>query len=583
MQFMTRSLVALGILTLTLALLALAGFQIISAMQERDARGSRQRPAEERVYAVNVDTLRLGTAAPVITAYGEAKSWRELELRTAASGVLVEISDQFRDGGFVPEGALLYRIDPADATADRELAETQVKEAEAELLEARAARDLALGELAAAQEQKSLRQAALTRQEGLKTRGVGTDSSVETARLSLSSSRQTELARQQAAEQAKARILRAEIGLQRQKIALDEARRRLDETVARAPFDGIFANVTAVVGRQVGTNELMGTLIDPAAVEVAFRVSTAQFARLVDGRGLVQPVPITATLDLAGAAIPVVGRVDRAGAEVGEGQTGRVIYARLDAEGGRALRPGDFLRVDIREPELTGVAEIPAAAARSDGTMLLLDGPDRLAPHKATILRRQADTLIVADIPEGREYVQRIQPQLGPGVKVKPIRPGAEIEAVKMITLDDDRRQKLIAAVEGNQRMPAQAKKRVIDRLSQDQVPEETVARIEARMAGGQGGGQSGGRRGNRDGDKGGDGGNDRGGDRGARANASGGSDGGGAEMVQLDQARRDRLLAFVTANSRMPEEAKTRILAQLKQPDVPASLVARLESRMGG
>ena len=65
MQFMTRSLVALGILTLTLALLALAGFQIISAMQERDARGSRQRPAEERVYAVNVDTLRLGTATPV--------------------------------------------------------------------------------------------------------------------------------------------------------------------------------------------------------------------------------------------------------------------------------------------------------------------------------------------------------------------------------------------------------------------------------------------------------------------------------------------------------------------------------------
>ena len=41
------------------------------------------------------------------------------------------------------------------------------------------------------------------------------------------------------------------------------------------------------------------------------------------------------------------------------------------------------------------------------------------------ILRRQGDRLIVAGAPFGREYVTERQPQLGPGVLVRPIRPEA--------------------------------------------------------------------------------------------------------------------------------------------------------------
>jgi hypothetical protein len=53
--------------------------------------------------------------------------------------------------------------------------------------------------------------------------------------------------------------------------------------------------------------------------------------------------------------------------------------------------------------------------------------------------------------------------------------------------------------------------------------------------------------------------------------------------MVELSAERRAALVAFVEANARMPDEAKARVLAQLREPQVPAQMIERLESRMGG
>jgi len=53
--------------------------------------------------------------------------------------------------------------------------------------------------------------------------------------------------------------------------------------------------------------------------------------------------------------------------------------------------------------------------------------------------------------------------------------------------------------------------------------------------------------------------------------------------MLELSDERRARLVAFIEANDRMPQEAKARVLAQLAAPEVPARVVERLEQRMGG
>ena len=72
---------------------------------------------------------------------------------------------------------------------------------------------------------------------------------------------------------------------------------------------------------------------------------------------------------------------------------------------------------------------------------------------------------------------------LGAGIKVRPIRPGvvAEQTVPKMISLDADRRARLIAYVSEGP-MPDDVKARIIAQLEQDQVSSETVERLESRM-----------------------------------------------------------------------------------------------------
>ena len=53
-----------------------------------------------------------------------------------------------------------------------------------------------------------------------------------------------------------------------------------------------------------------------------------------------------------------------------------------------------------------------------------------------------------------------------------------------MLELSDERSARLIAFVEANQRMPAEAKDRVLSQLGEARVPARTVERLESRMGG---------------------------------------------------------------------------------------------------
>ena len=148
------------------------------------------------------------------------------------------------------------------------------------------------------------------------------------------------------------------------------------------------------------------------------------------------------------------------------------------------LKPGDFVSVFVTEPDLHGVAEIPAAALGPDGSVLLVGAEDRLETGQLTVLRRQGDTVIVSlgDL-AGREIVAGRTPLLGPGIRIRPVREGAAEEA-SMIPLTPERRAALVAIVEGSARMPEDAKARVLAELGRDLVPAETVRRLEARNGG---------------------------------------------------------------------------------------------------
>lgn len=485
MRFLRRSLIGLFLIAATVGVLTIAGTTVYNAVQTRLADEGLSRPARERVFSVNVLPVTVTDISPELTVFGEIRSRRVLDLRASASGRVIELSDDFVEGGEVSAGQMLVRIDPADAEAALQVAQTDLAEAEAEQRDAERALDLAQQDVASAEEQARLREQALQRQIDIRERGYGSDAAVEEAELTAASARQSVVSRRQALATATSRIDTAKTSLARAEIAVQEATRDLADTEIRAAFTGALRDVSLVEGGLVSNNEQIAQLIDPDALEVEFRVSTAQYANLLDDRGTLIDGQVSVQLETFGIALSTTGRVTRESASVADGQVGRILYAQLDAAPG--FRPGDFVTVRVQEPELTDVARLPASALGGDNTVLVVADDDRLELAPVTLLRRQGnDVIIRAGDLSGRLVVAERAPQLGAGIKINPLQQGQEQAAAKpdMMELTAERRAALIAFVEGSSAMPQAAKDRVLAQLNQDRVPSDMVERIESRMGG---------------------------------------------------------------------------------------------------
>lgn len=483
MRFLRQSMIGLFLAAVTLGMLVWAVQMIGGAVQSRMTDEPLAPPARERVFTVNVVTAEVGTQTPVLESFGEIASRRTLELRAADGGRVVFLAEGFEDGGAVKAGEVLVRLDPADTQSALERSQSALADAEAEARDSARGLDLARDEVAAAQEQADLRVRAAQRQIDLVARGVGTTASSEVAELAASAARQAVLARRQALAQAEARVDQAATSIRRAEIALAEAQRRLDDTVISAPFDGTLSDANVVEGRLVTLNERLADLIDPDDLEVSFRLSTAQYARLLDETGAILRADVSVTLDVAGVDLEARGRVTRTSAGAGEGQTGRLVFASLDSAVG--FKPGDFVTARIQEPALNNVIRIRSSAVDAAGTVLLLGEKDRLETATVQVVRRQGDDVLVRGDIVGREVVEARSPLLGAGIAVKPLRKGGEAAQVpEMLELTEERRAKLVAFVEGNNRMPDEAKARVLAQLAEPKVPAKMVARIEGRMGG---------------------------------------------------------------------------------------------------
>lgn len=513
MRFLTRSLIGLFLVAVTVGLLASGAYMLTTALEARRNAEARVRPVQERVFSANVVTFHSRTITPVLAAFGEVQSRRRLELRVPGGGEIIELAANFEEGAFVTAGQLLLRLDPAEAEHARDTQRAALSDAEVALAAATRSLAIAQDDLAVVQEQARLRTQALERQKSISDRGFGTATATETAELAAISAEQSVLSKRASLSQAQSQFDQSSNTLQRQTIALAEAERKLANTEMRAEFDGLLSGVSAVQGGLVSNNEMLGELIDPAALEVSFRVSTAQFARLVDSAGQLLPAEAEVMLDISGAPLVATARLSRVGAAVGAGQTGRLLFAQI-AAGATGFRAGDFVEVRLQEPPLEAVGLLPASAVDAAGVVLTLGADDRLEEVATEVLRRQGEEVIVrAAALDGREVVATRSPLLGAGLKVRPLRPGntdaaAPVAAVdkpattanaqggggagrpgfaaaggEMVTLTPERRAKLIAYVESTG-MPAEAKARTMTQLQAEQVPLQVVERLEQRIGG---------------------------------------------------------------------------------------------------
>ena len=490
MNFLLRSFLGLIILSITLGFLIFGSFVLIEALKKRSEKSDNRRFQKERVFAVNVETLNKQIAIPKILSYGEIYSKRMLEIRPLVSGRLDYVSEKFVEGGYVKSGDILFRLNQKDYLNELEIAEIDLEDTKAQLSEAISKLDYANLEFEVSESQLNLRKNALDRQTQLAESGLITSSQLENTQLAYSSSKQQFLNKQNLVKSSKNAIDKLKIQLKRRSISIDKAKRNLDETEIKAPFDGIIASVNILPGSVINKNEKLGTLLDPNSLEVMFNLSANEFARVIDKDGKLLNLDITAYLKLSNKDIPFSGKIERINPEIINIGSGRKLFASINLGENKTLRPGDFVVLEIKEPLLKNITVLPSSAVTIDGKIFILEEDNRLKEIEVTILRRQGNEVIVSGAPTDKEYVMQRSPQLGNGLKIKPLRKkDREISNSvnlsknnELVTISPEKQKKLINILDKLDRMPKSVKDRLYEEINSGKIKAKTLKRLEKNM-----------------------------------------------------------------------------------------------------
>ncbi|MDT0603327.1 MULTISPECIES: efflux RND transporter periplasmic adaptor subunit [Thalassotalea] len=209
------------------------------------AFSSMKKPPEEKAKIDNTPIVAVEeiTVAPMtltVNSYGIVTPKYETEIVAQVSGLVVELSETFVRGGFVKKDQLLARIDPSDY--------------EAALIDAEANLASAL----AALEQEQAQGKVAEREWKQITDASPTELSLRKPQL------EQELARVKAAQ---ASVLRA--------------KRNLERTEIKAPYDAMIEDRNIGLGAFVGTGSRVGKVLGTGTAEVRLPVADNQLKFLI--------------------------------------------------------------------------------------------------------------------------------------------------------------------------------------------------------------------------------------------------------------------------------------------------------------
>jgi RND family efflux transporter MFP subunit len=394
---------------------AVAGFVVLwNSKPQVEAK-----PPEAKAHAVAAVTVEHRDIRPTMALYGAIIAGREVELRPLAAGRVVAVGANFVDGGVVRVGDMLIAIDPFDYESDVADYRAQVDEARAKLDEI-ATDHAAAGQLLRRDnEQLELARRELARREKLADSPAASPKALDDAHLNLSIRAQQVIQRQQTIDRLTAQAAQQRAVIERRVVALDRARRKLEETRLAAPFDGYLVETDVAIGKRIGTGDRVARLIDAGRLEVHFHVSGAQFARLLAGDGY-HGKPAEVVWRIGDQAFPFAAVIDRVDGEIDAQSGGVDLYARVEGAGaGDILRPGAFVEVTLADQLYEDVVSLPESALH-DGAMVYVAIGGVLEARQVEVVARSGDDVLVRGALErGERVVTTRLPEIGPGLQVE--------------------------------------------------------------------------------------------------------------------------------------------------------------------
>lgn len=384
----------IGIFVLGFGLIALLG----SLKPEQESR-----EAPPRLPAAFVEEVEYAPLELTVSAQGEVQPRREIALTPQVAGRIVEVSEDFNDGGAIRAGEVLVQLDDADYRSALIRARSRVAQAEQALAVERAEAQLA------ARDYKEL---------------AGEDADPSDLTL-----RRPQLASAEAAyEAARADLSDAELAVERARIT--------------APFTGRVRSTSADIGQFVSPGTPLGQVFSTELAEVRMPLTDQDLARLDLPIAFDAPYgegpEVAFTAQAAGRTRRWTGHVVRTDAAIDPTTRQISVIAQVrdpygegadygSSESGFPMAIGLFVDAEIAGPTLERAVVLPRLAVQDGSVVHTLDEEDRLVRKRVSVAASTPIGVVVTDGLSPGERVLVSRPPAAAGTVVRPLTPGAEV------------------------------------------------------------------------------------------------------------------------------------------------------------
>jgi len=329
---------------------------------------------------VSIASRSVANHSANIETYGEARARYDVTISAEVSGRIVKILATAQSGSYISAGELLMQIEDSDYQLAVAVANRTIAEAEVALLKE---------ERRSQQAQKEWVSAAL-----------------DDTPLSDLVLRRPQLAA------AKAMWLEA-------KASLVVAKKNLQYTKIRAPFDGVVIERLVSPRNSVTTGTPLARIVSNDRIEIRLPLTDQQWQVVSDAPG--SAVELTTT----GGMGNWQGYVLRKEAHINEANRQRAIIVAVDDPLNQSppLYTGTFVTARLPTVIFEASVKLPASALSTDGYIWHLDDDDRLARFIPKTTYAFSDQIIIP-LPAGYEPIKFIVRPLNsytPKLKVKPV------------------------------------------------------------------------------------------------------------------------------------------------------------------
>jgi RND family efflux transporter MFP subunit len=319
-------------LPLLLLIIFAVAAQLISHFKPVSAK--RELPPTP-VISVETLTIQPHEYTLVINSFGRVRPRIEGELVAQVSGQIIEVSPNFRDGGFFEAGEVLLTIDPRDYSIQVDIAAAELANAKVNL-----------------EEQQALADQAKKDRAILNRKGLASDYALRKPQLA---------AAQSQIDAARAKLAQARLAVERTRI--------------KAPYAGRILSRNVDQGVVVSNNQSLARIYATDRVEVRLPLKNSelgfinlpeQFRNESDPSATATPVRILNNLGSTTEEWPAV-LVRTAGA-IDEQSQQLYVTAQIDdpyavnRQGLRPLKIGQFVTAEIEGKKLSDAITIPNAA-----------------------------------------------------------------------------------------------------------------------------------------------------------------------------------------------------------------------------